>query len=138
MDELKKLVIAHEGLKLKAYRCTANKLTIGVGRNLDDCGISKDEALIMLDNDLAESERYLKAYDWWRSVDRVRQEVLIELCFNIGIAKILQFKNMIKAIHDKDFENAAKHMLDSAWAKQVGPTRSNNMAARMRNGSYAS
>lgn len=138
MDELKNLVIAHEGIKLKPYHCTANKLTIGVGRNLEDCGISKTEAMFMLDNDLAEAERYLKAYDWFREIDRVRQEVLIELCFNIGIAKIIQFKNMIKAIHEKDFNEASEHMLDSIWAKQVGSSRSNNMAERMRSGKYAS
>lgn len=138
MDELKNRVIKHEGLKLKVYRCTAGKLTIGVGRNLDDCGISKEEATLMLDNDLAEAERYLKAYAWFRDIDRVRQEVLIELCFNIGIANLLKFKRTINAVHDKDFNAAASHMLDSNWAKQVGSTRSHDMADRMRSGKYAS
>jgi len=138
MDELKNLVVEHEGLKLSPYRCTAGKLTIGVGRNLDDCGISKDEAMIMLDNDLAEAERYLLPFDWFTSLDRVRQEVLIELCFNIGIGALLKFKRTIKALHDKDFEAAAEFMLDSLWAKQVGVHRSHNMADRMRSGKYAS
>ncbi len=52
MNRIKAQLIRHKGLKLKPYRCTAGKLTIGVGRNLDDCGISQTEAYVLLENDI--------------------------------------------------------------------------------------
>lgn len=137
MDQLEVLIIEHEGLRLRPYRDTVGKLTIGVGRNLDDVGISKDEALFLLENDLTNCKAQLAKYSWYLNLDTVRQGVLIELTFNIGISRVLLFKNMIESLKTSDYLNASKHLLDSLWAKQVGSNRSNNMAARLATGQYS-
>jgi lysozyme len=60
MDRIKEQLVRHEGLRLKSYRCTAGNLTIGIGRNLDDCGISQSEGYIMLINDIMNCEKQLQ------------------------------------------------------------------------------
>ena len=52
VKRLKDMLIRHEGLKLKPYLCTAGKLTIGVGRNIQDRGITYQEAMMLLENDI--------------------------------------------------------------------------------------
>lgn len=136
MDILCKTIIRHEGLRLKPYRDTVGKLTIGVGRNLDDCGISEREALDLLENDLIRCESQLHQQSWYFDLNEVRQGVLIELTFNIGFEKVLKFEKMIAALTEANYSEAAKELLDSAWAKQVGPARANNMAKRLSTGSY--
>jgi lysozyme len=130
---LRELLIKHEGLRLKPYVDTVGKLTIGVGRNLDDVGISKDEALFMLDNDIEKCEAELKQFDWFNNLDEVRQIVLLDMAFNLGIPRLLKFKKTIQYIQDCDFENAAKEMLDSTWAKQV-KGRALELSEMMRTG----
>lgn len=111
----------HEGLRLKCYRCTAGKLTIGIGRNLDDVGISEDEARYLLNNDVEKAEKeLLKACPWSSSIGKRRFYVLVEMVFNLGIARFKQFKNMLSACEKGDWEKAAEQALDSAWHKQVG------------------
>lgn len=136
MDPLKRAIILHEGMKLKPYKDTVGKLTIGIGRNLDDCGISEDEALSMLDHDLTRCQLELLQYKWYSELDEVRKGVLIELVFNMGLTKVLMFKNMISFLSIKDYENAAKELLDSAWSKQVGFNRSKNLSDRLKLGRY--
>jgi lysozyme len=136
MDQLRELIIKHEGLRLKPYRDTVGKLTIGVGRNLDDRGITQDEALSLLNNDLSVCVSELKNYSWFISLNKIRQEVLIELVFNIGIARVLNFKKMISALSLQNYVLASRELLDSSWAKQVGIERSNNMASRLLTGKY--
>lgn len=136
MDQLHSIIIQHEGLRLKPYKDTVGKLTIGVGRNLDDRGISENEALFLLENDLYDCKIQLSKYSWYMNLDTIRQGVLIELTFNIGISKVLSFKNMIEALKISDYVNASKELLDSLWAQQVGPNRSNNMANRLLTGQY--
>jgi lysozyme len=136
MDDLKELIILHEGLRLKPYTDTVGKLTIGAGRNLTDRGISRDEAYLMLDNDIAQCKQELSGYAWYTVLDEVRQGVLIELVFNVGLTKALGFKNMIVALSAKHYSTAATELLNSVWAKQVGANRSSNMAHRLSTGEY--
>jgi len=134
--QLQKSLIKHEALKTKPYKCTADKLTIGVGRNLDDVGITEDEALYLLKNDIdrcvADVGRNVPE---WKKHNECRQNVLIELCFNIGINRLLGFKKMLAALQKNDYATAAAEMLDSKWAKQVGQ-RSATMANMMRTGEF--
>ena len=124
----------HEGLRLKPYRCTAGKLTIGYGRNLDDVGISKDEADELLNNDLEVAEKELfNAFPWVVGIDKKRYYVLVEMVFNMGIARFKQFKKMISACEKKDWETASEHALDSAWHKQVGK-RAETLAKILKEG----
>jgi lysozyme len=121
IEALKNQLILHEGLKLEPYECTAGKLTIGVGRNIEDIGITEDEARYLLDNDILrvcdELDRNLS---WWRDLSDVRQRILVDMVFNLGISRFMQFQDTISAIESGDYDKAAEEMLDSRWAKQVG------------------
>jgi lysozyme len=111
----------HEGTRLKPYRCTAGKLTIGVGRNLEDRGISLSEARILLANDLADVRNGLRnALPWVAQLDDVRQRVLIDMAFNLGIQGLLAFKRTLEAVRQGQYQQAAAMMLQSRWATQVG------------------
>jgi lysozyme len=124
-----------EGRRLKPYFDSVGKLTIGCGRNLDDVGISDREADFLLINDiegvLADLDRQLP---WWRSMDEERQRVLANMCFNMGIVKLLTFENTLRYMQARDYQQTAQHMLDSLWARQVGP-RALRLAERMKTGS---
>jgi lysozyme len=127
-------LIRDEGLRLKPYRCTAEKLTIGVGRNLDDVGITKDEAMVLLRNDIAEAERGLLAeFPWYLRLSEARREVLINMAFNMGIPTLKGFAKMWAALKIGKFDRAADEMLGSTWARQVGP-RAQRLAVKMRKG----
>ena len=115
-------LIRHEGLKLKPYVCPAGKLTIGIGRNLEANGISEEEALFLLRNDLEWVKAGLdRNVPWWRSLDEVRQAVLQNMAFNLGIGGLLGFKKFLSALQNGVYTTAAAEMLDSRWADQVGP-----------------
>ena len=132
IEALKDQLILHEGLKLEPYECTAGKLTIGVGRNIEDIGITEDEARYLLDNDILrvcdELDRNLP---WWRDLSDARQRVLVDMVFNLGISRFMQFQNTIAAIESGDYDKAADEMLDSRWADQVGQ-RAKTLSRMMR------
>lgn len=121
MDTLKKQLILYEGVKCKPYYCTADKLTIGVGRNLEDRGINEDEVMYLLNNDiaLAESELIDRIKDF-SELSEMRKVVLINMSFNLGVTKLMEFNKMLSAIGNRDYKQAAEEMLDSKWARQVG------------------
>ena len=136
IGELTKSLIKHEALIKKPYKCTADKLTIGVGRNLDDNGITEDEALYLLKNDINRCVTDVgRNIPEWKKHNECRQNVLIELCFNIGINRLLGFKKMLAALQKNDYATAADEMLDSKWAAQVG-NRAKTMALMMRTGEF--
>lgn len=121
IDALKQQLIMHEGLKLTPYRCTADKLTIGVGRNLDDVGITQEEAEFLLDNDILRCCDDLdRNMSWWRDLSETRQRVLVDMVFNLGISRFMKFQNTIDALANGNYKGAAEEMLDSRWAEQVG------------------
>jgi lysozyme len=126
----------HEGLRLKPYHCTAGKLTIGIGRNLESVGLREDEAIYMLNNDI--NETYEKLRNAWPKIillDDARQNVMINMAFNIGVAGLMKFSKMLNALALTDYEQAAKEMLDSKWADQVGE-RAVKLAMQMRTGQF--
>lgn len=132
MNQLQKQLVAFEGLRLLPYECTAGKTTIGVGRNIEDIGITEEEAMILLDNDIARVRGELdRAIPWWHSLTETRRNVLIDMCFNLGINRLMQFKKALSAIESGDYELGATEMLDSAWSQQVG-ARSHKLAEAMR------
>lgn len=117
MDQLHR----HEGLRLHPYRCTAGKLTIGIGRNLEDVGITAVEADVLLANDLIRVVEDLRRnYSAFDRLDNVRKFVLIDMCFNLGISRLRMFKKMFAAIDEQDWTLAAAEMVDSRWCSQVG------------------
>ena len=131
---IEQALVRDEGLRTRPYRCTAGKLTIGVGRNLDDVGITPAEAMALLRNDINVVTVALDArLPWWRTLDEARQHVIINMAFNMGIATLLTFKNTLALIQAGKFEDAAAAMLQSKWARQVGP-RARRLAAQMKEG----
>ena len=133
LSQTESMIARHEGLKLKPYQCTADKLTIGYGRNLDDNGISMDEAKIMLANDVQTSYEQLRGFMWFEGVNEYRKMVLVDMCFNLGLPRLQGFKNMLSAVMQGNYDKAAAEMLDSKWANQVGQ-RALTLSRIMKNG----
>lgn len=119
-DSIYDQIILHEGESLKLYKDTVGKYTIGIGRNLSDRGITKEESKFLFQTDynlvISELDRGLP---WWRKLDEVRQKVLFDMCFNLGLPKLLSFKNTLEAVRTGEYDKAAAGMLNSLWAKQV-------------------
>ena len=110
-----------EGLRLRPYNCSSGKLTIGIGRNIEDIGITEEEAKYLLSNDLTRTYLELKAnFDWFDYLNSYRQEVLMNMCFNLGISRLKTFRLMLAAVEMGDFHESSKQMMDSRWARQVG------------------
>lgn len=131
--QLEDQLILHEGFRSKPYTDTVGKLTIGVGRNLDDVGISETEARALLNHDIATAEKTAaRIVPSYQDLDEVRQRVLVDMAFNMG-RKLAQFMNALAAIDARDFDTAAAEMLDSRWARQVG-RRATRLAKMMKTG----
>ena len=123
-----------EGTRLKPYTDSVGKLTIGVGRNLTDKGITQDEANALLAGDIESARQELyQNLPWTINLDEVRRGVLVNMTFNLGIGGLLQFKNTLAHIQKGEWENAAADMLVSKWAEQVGP-RAHRLALQVTSG----
>ena len=135
-DKTRNLIINHEGCMLHPYKDSVGKLTIGVGRNLDDVGISQDEAYFMLNNDINKALFSCQnGLPWFNSLDEVRQAVMIDMVFNLGFGGFLKFVMTIEHIKRDEYELAAETMLDSKWAGQVG-IRAKELSEMMRTGQW--
>ena len=131
IEELKERLIEEESLELKPYKCSAGKLTIGVGRNLEDRGISKGEAMFMLRNDIiAVASELAEKSNIFRTAPIEVRMILIDMGFNMGVPRLLQFKKTFQYIKEGDFKSASVEMLDSQWAGQV-PARANGLSELM-------
>lgn len=131
-----------EGVKNMPYKCTAGFNTVGVGHNLDANPLQYDWTYpltnMQIDQLLAEDvqgffEELDKRLDWWRGLSYARQRVIVNMAFNLGVDGLLGFKNTLAFIRGGDYQAAAKGMLSSKWAKQVGQ-RANRLAAMMVTG----
>ena len=156
-DFIEKL-IKHEGLRLQVYKDTLGIDTIGIGRNLEDRGITDEElewmdipnvdtiyehgiseadAMYLAGNDVQiVEEELVRAHPCVNKLDAVRQLVVMDMAFNMGVPRLCKFKKMWAAIEDEDYHNAAKEMLDSRWAVQV-KSRSTKLAHAMHHGEFS-
>jgi lysozyme len=150
-------LIKHEGLKLQVYKDTLGIDTIGIGRNLEDRGISQEElddldipnmdviyeygiteadAVYLAQNDVQIVEdELLRAHPCVDRLDSVRQLILMDMAFNMGVPRLCKFQKMWNAIHEEKYDVAAKEMLDSRWANQV-KSRAVKLANAMHNGEF--
>ena len=150
-------LIAHEGLRLQVYKDTLGIDTIGIGRNLEDRGITKEEldwmdipsmdavyeygitegdAMYLAKNDVQiVEEELVRAHPCVEELDAVRQLVLMDMAFNLGVPRLCKFKKMWAAVHENKFDVAAKEMLDSRWANQV-KSRATKLAHAMHHGEF--
>ena len=135
LDQLRR----DEGLRLTPYRDGVGALTIGFGRNLDAKGISRSEAEMMLEHDAAEAATEVDgALPWSGALDDARRAVLVGMCFNMGLgvngqSGLLGFTRMLAAVEGSDYDRAAAEMMDSKWARQVGP-RAHRLSRQMQTG----
>ncbi len=130
---LKAELTRDEGRRRGIYVDTVGKVSGGIGRNLTDKGFREDEIDLMFQNDVAETEAWLdRNLPWWRSLDPVRQRVLMNMAFNMQ-GKLLGFRNFLAAAQRGDWARASAEMLDSLWARQVGD-RSKRLAKMMETG----
>lgn len=131
---LRLLIREEEGLRLKPYTDTAGRLTIGFGRNLTDVGISQAEASDLLEADLTRAVNDVQqAFSFFAALDGVRQIVLADMCFNMGIVRLKTFAKMLAFVETGKFLEAAQEMLRSQWADQVG-ARATRLASAMNSG----
>ena len=136
MSKLIETLRRHEGVKNTLYKCTSDKWTIGVGRNLEDVGLSEEEIDMLLLNDIKRTKELMDDYiPWYNDLDEVRQEALINFVFNVGIGTTMKFKNAMAALEAHDYDTAAVEMLDSNWAKQVG-SRAEEVTQMIKTGEY--
>jgi lysozyme len=122
-----------EGFRGKPYKCTAGKVTIGFGRNLDDNPLTRAEAEFLLNNDLKKVAKQASRFGFYQKLNTTRRAVIINMIFNLGLSRFSQFKKMISALESNDYAEAATQMLDSKWAKQVGD-RAIRLSKEMRQG----
>ena len=150
-------LIKHEGLVLNVYKDTLGIDTIGIGRNLEDRGISQQElddldiptidhiyeygiteadAVYLATNDVQiVEEELVRAHPCVEQLDSVRQLIVMDMAFNMGVPRLCKFVKMWNAIHENKYDVAAKEMLDSRWSKQV-KSRSTILANAMHNGEF--
>ena len=133
-DRLIEQLKRHEGVEHLPYIDTQGKMTIGIGRNLSDRGISIStiNQMLMEDIELATSDLE-RVYPEYCDLSEDRQLVLANMSFNLGIPRYLKFEKFWAALRQGQWDLAATEMLDSRWAKQVGD-RATELADMMRKG----
>ena len=136
-------LMAHEGsgpMKFGRhfpYRCPAGKLTIGYGRNLDDVGISAEEARDLLDDDINDCLRDLGTFPWFGSLDPIRQRALVNMRFQLGPQGFRGFRHMLAALEIGAYAMAAVEARDSKWARTDSPARARTVTAMLETGREA-
>ncbi|BBN80535.1 lysozyme [Pseudoalteromonas sp. A25] len=134
LQMLKEQLLRYEGLSLKPYQCTQGKVTIGIGRNLTDRGITLEEANFLLSNDIKDVLVQVSSnISVFNTLNEARKLILLDMAFNLGVAGLTKFKKMIAALEGQNYEDAAREMLDSRWANQVGH-RAKELAEKMIEG----
>lgn len=137
MSRLRQNLIREEGLELNMYKCPADHWTIGVGHNLESRGISEDIAMAILDEDietcLAELRVGIRRFaDYPEAI----QETLVDLCFNMGISRLLKFSKTLgyleEGLETGNYTKAAIELLNSNYAKQL-PARAKRNHDRIFN-----
>jgi len=134
-DRLKSQLKHDEGVRDHAYTDSEGYLTIGVGRLIDRTKggrLSRDEIEFLLDNDIDRVRvKIEREFPPFKDLSDVRQEVLINMGFNLGVTGLLKFRHMLAAIERGDWLDASREGLDSKWARQVG-NRSIRLMKAMR------
>lgn len=130
------LLIKHEGLKLKPYRCTSNKLTVGVGRNLEECGITEEEAMYLLKNDIQNfHEELTEKFYFYKYLEGARKDAILNMAFNMGVPRLATFVKALDFMSQRKYAEAADEFLRSRWADQVG-NRATEVASMIRTNTY--
>lgn len=157
LDEIKQRLAVHEGFRSKPYRCTTNKLTIGIGRNIEDRpfteeelrlvdkdymtkGITKAQAFAILARDVMQFDFELRQnIPFYERLDDERQYALLDMAFNMGIGNnkkgLLSFKKMLRYIGTGFYKQAAVECLNSKYGREL-PTRAGRIARTIETGVF--
>lgn len=130
-------LIDDEGFKVKPYRCSANRLTIGVGHNLEAEGLCREAILAQLEFDIAKARKNARdvCQGFFDDLSGPRQDVLTCMAFQLGRDGLAGFAKMLQAIEAKRYATAADQMMRSRWAKQTF-ARAKRLATMMETGDY--
>jgi lysozyme len=121
MIDIKSQLEKHEGFRRFIYNDSVGIPTIGIGRNLKEKGISRAEALYLLDNDIKDVETQLQnRLYWWDNIHEDAKAVLINMAFNMGLNGLLTFNKTLEHLKNENYKAAAAEMIQSKWANQVG------------------
>lgn len=77
-----------------------------------------------------------EAIPFINKLDTVRQDCLINMCFNMGMVGLLKFKKTLLLIEAGEYSQASIEMLNSKWSKDVG-NRALELSTQMKSGVYA-
>ena len=131
--KVKQSLKLHEGKRNLPYQDSLGVWTVGYGHNME-VPLSDRAIEQILEDDLHSAVSELdRAFPSWKQHSENRQDVLVEMIFNLGAPRLSSFKNMWKALDDKDYPQASAEMLDSKWASQVGQ-RAETLAMAMLDG----
>ena len=135
--DIQTLIAKHEGDRLRMYQDTANppKWTIGRGHNIEDKGISQAVSDLMFKEDIADVYSDIAQFKWVRDLSIVREAVILDMVFNLGITRFKKFKKTIAHLAAGDYYLASIEMLDSKWARQVG-RRAITLSHMMKTGKW--
>lgn len=128
------IIKRHEGFEQFPYKCSANKTTIGYGRNLEDAGITKREAGFLLHQDIDDRIVYLETFPFWKHLGAVRRAALIDVAYQLGCAGFSKFAKTIAALGAGDYQAAHDELLDSKYAKHDTPERAKRIAKMILKG----
>jgi lysozyme len=137
-EKLLEMLKRHEGVKSHVYLCSAGYETIGVGRNISKSGmgLSDDEVDYLLENDIVRVIKELSSeYPWFRGLDDVRKDAMIDISFNLGATRLRGFKRALAAMEVADYTTAAKEFLDSKWSRDV-KGRATELCYMVETGNY--
>ena len=131
IDRLK----SHEGYRRFAYECSEGRLTIGYGTMIENGGhgIPEPIAEALLTDYVNVIYAQMSKYRWFTDLNQARQECIVEMCYQLGVEGVSEFKNMISSLKAEIWLGAAEHALDSLWAKQT-PARAAEIARRLAEG----
>ena len=141
-ERLIERISSNEGFRGFAYKDTLGNFTIGYGRKITPdqaehdyrLGVSSAEAYSMLEDDVNKTIAACQdRFPWFEYLNDIRQEVVVEMAFQLGVYGVSLFQGMIRAIKNNDWALAADEMLNSAWHKQT-PSRCESLANLMLNG----
>ena len=132
LQEIVNEIKVHEGFEPKVYKCTQGYDTIGYGFAIKDLIIDEDVAdIILLKKLLTLLERIHIAFSWFKDVDDNAKNVVINMCYQLGLKGFSKFKKTIYYLETEQYEEAAYEMLDSLWAKQT-PARAKELSNKIR------
>lgn len=136
MAKLIEMIKRHEGVKKYVYEDSLGIKTIGVGRNLESMGLTSKEIDFLLMNDLERVITELESnFDWFSDLDNARRDAMIDICFNLGMTRLLTFKKALAAMANEDYAKASFEFMDSRWSEQVG-SRAVELCDMIESGEY--